>query len=487
MSMLPRATILILLITVAYLSLSALVRQFPQNFSNFRQIIGSALPGQEAATTSSSRWPKVVAQFHSDEDIPGGCRNFATYTDCVNSFLNNPVAGIDGIMLSPRKPDSELKALIDKGHSLGLAVGMWAECGRDYTCGMNEIKRDATLGADFVEEDEMAGRGMTAKMFNNYTNAGKGINPNIIIGITEPSSSTVDIFIGAGGKPDFIAGESYGSGSGLSYYTTKASSLGIRSAFWLDGSGVGGNTLYQSCTVYKTSASVWYFNAAGYFNQILPALSSCYGQTTTSTTTSTSTSTSTSTTSTTTTTTIPTTTSSTTSTSTTSSTTTSTISTTTTTKSTTTTSSTTTTLPTTTTSSTSSTTSPTTTTTLPECKCSWLVCNQNCGDKSGNICLIDSNCFGATTSTTTTSTSTTSTSTTLPTTTTTSTTSTTKPSTTSVTTTTQPSSATSTSTTSIPTQTTTTTTITSPAQPCRTYDISCWIGYFFLRIFGLMK
>jgi hypothetical protein len=34
---------------------------------------------------------------------------------------------------------------------------------------------------------------------------------------------------------------------------------------------------------------------------------------------------------------------------------------------------------------------------------------------------------------------------------------------------------------------TTTTTITPPAQPCKTYDIPCWIGYFILRIFGLMK
>jgi hypothetical protein len=34
---------------------------------------------------------------------------------------------------------------------------------------------------------------------------------------------------------------------------------------------------------------------------------------------------------------------------------------------------------------------------------------------------------------------------------------------------------------------TTTTTITQSAQPCSTYDIACWIRYFFLRIFGLMK
>jgi len=31
------------------------------------------------------------------------------------------------------------------------------------------------------------------------------------------------------------------------------------------------------------------------------------------------------------------------------------------------------------------------------------------------------------------------------------------------------------------------TTISTPAQPCRTYDIPCWIGYFILRIFGLAK
>lgn len=128
----------------------------------------------------------------------------------------------------------------------------------------------------------------------------------------------------------------------------------------------------------------------------------------------------------------------------------------------------------TTTTSSTTTTTTTTTTTLPECKCSWFVCNQNCGDKSGNICLIDSNCFIATTSTTTTSTSTTSTSTTLPTTTTTSATSTSTTASTSTTT-------------STPAQTTTTTTTTPPAQPCRTYDIPCWIGYFILRIFGLTK
>ena len=50
------------------------------------------------------------------------------------------------------------------------------------------------------------------------------------------------------------------------------------------------------------------------------------------------------------------------------------------------------------TSSTSSTT--TTTTTIPECKCSWFVCNQYCGDNSGNICLFDSNCLETTTTTT---------------------------------------------------------------------------------------
>ena len=46
---------------------------------------------------------------------------------------------------------------------------------------------------------------------------------------------------------------------------------------------------------------------------------------------------------------------------------------------------------------------------------------------------------------------------------------------------------TSTTTSSTITTKSTTTTITPPAQPCRTYDIPCWIGYFILRIFGLAK
>ena len=50
------------------------------------------------------------------------------------------------------------------------------------------------------------------------------------------------------------------------------------------------------------------------------------------------------------------------------------------------------------------TTTKTTTTTIPECKCSWFTCNQNCGSKSGNYCLFDSNCFATTTSITTSST-----------------------------------------------------------------------------------
>jgi hypothetical protein len=106
--------------------------------------------------------------------------------------------------------------------------------------------------------------------------------------------------------------------------------------------------------------------------------------------------------------------------------------------------------------STTSSTASSTTTTVPECKCSWFVCNQNCGSKSGNYCLLDSNCLETTTSTTPISTTTTTVSS-------------------SSTTTTSSSS------------TTTTTATTPPAQPCGTYDIPCWIGYFFLRIFGLAK
>jgi hypothetical protein len=119
---------------------------------------------------------------------------------------------------------------------------------------------------------------------------------------------------------------------------------------------------------------------------------------------------------------------------------------------------------TTTTSTSIPTTSSTTTTTLQECKCSWFVCNQNCGSKSGNYCILDSSCLETTISSTTTI---------------------------SVTSTTTPQTSSTTSnqitTTSTPTPKTTTTTITPPAQPCGTYDIPCWIGYFFLRIFGLMK
>jgi len=61
-----------------------------------------------------------------------------------------------------------------------------------------------------------------------------------------------------------------------------------------------------------------------------------------------------------------------------------------------------------TTSTTTSSTTSTTITNLPECKCSWFVCNQNCGSKSGNYCLFDNNCL-ETTTTSTTSTSTTTT------------------------------------------------------------------------------
>jgi hypothetical protein len=109
--------------------------------------------------------------------------------------------------------------------------------------------------------------------------------------------------------------------------------------------------------------------------------------------------------------------------------------------------------------STTSSTISTTTTTVPECKCSWFVCNQYCGDKSGNYCLLDSNCLGTTTTSSTTSPATSSN---------TSTTST-SPTTTTV------------------SSSSTTTAIVQPAQPCSTYDIPCWIGYFFLRIFGLAK
>jgi len=96
-----------------------------------------------------------------------------------------------------------------------------------------------------------------------------------------------------------------------------------------------------------------------------------------------------------------------------------------------------------------------------------------------------------TSSTTTTpqTTSSTTTTTTIPVASTTTITSTTTTSTTLITTTTIPSSTTTTpqTTSSTTTKSTTTTTITPPVQPCRTYDIPCWIGYFFLRIFGLAK
>jgi len=52
----------------------------------------------------------------------------------------------------------------------------------------------------------------------------------------------------------------------------------------------------------------------------------------------------------------------------------------------------------------------TTTTATPECRCSWFVCNQYCGSKSGNYCLFESNCLEATTSTSTSSTTTSTTS-----------------------------------------------------------------------------
>jgi len=224
-------------------------------------------------------WPKVVAQFHSDEDIAGGCKKFDTYSKCVNSFLDKPIVGIDGIILSPRPVDTELKVLVNKAHSLGIAVGMWAEQGENSANGMNEVKRAANLGVDFIEEDErIMCCGMTATQFNSYRVAARQINPSILIGIAEPYTNQIANFLNSGGQPDFISGEWYISPGAetFQWYVNTAQTRGIKVAYWLDASGVGGYNLDQSCTIYKTASSVWYFNAAGYVSQIMPSLSSCY-------------------------------------------------------------------------------------------------------------------------------------------------------------------------------------------------------------------
>ena len=226
-----------------------------------------------------AKWPNVVAQFHSDEDIAGGCKKFDTYSKCVNSFLDKPVAGIDGIILSPRPADTELKTLVDKAHSLGITVGMWAEQGENSANGMNEVKRAANLGVDFIEEDErIMCCGMTATLFNSYRTAARQINKNILIGIAEPYTNQIANFLNSGGQPDFISGEWYISPGAATFqwYVSTAQTRGIKVAYWLDGSGVGGNDIDQSCTVYKAGSSVWYFNAAGYVNQIMSSLASCY-------------------------------------------------------------------------------------------------------------------------------------------------------------------------------------------------------------------
>jgi hypothetical protein len=105
------------------------------------------------------------------------------------------------------------------------------------------------------------------------------------------------------------------------------------------------------------------------------------------------------------------------------------------------------------------TTSISTSTTTPECKCSWFVCNQNCGNKAGSICILDNNCIETTTSTTTSSSTTTlTTSTTIP----------------SITTTTTPT--TSSSTSSQTTTTTSASTITTTSSTTTTTTLTPWIN-----------
>jgi hypothetical protein len=145
---------------------------------------------------------------------------------------------------------------------------------------MNEVKREANLGIDFIEEDErILCCGMTPSQFNSYKTAAKQINPNIFIGIAEPYQSAISNFLNGGGQPDFISGEWYISPgtNTFQWYVNTAQQKGIKVAYWLDGS-----TLDQSCTVYNTVSSVWYFNAAGYTNQIKSSLSSCYASSTSS-------------------------------------------------------------------------------------------------------------------------------------------------------------------------------------------------------------
>jgi hypothetical protein len=220
-----------------------------------------------SAAAYGAALPKGTLQFHSNDDIAGGCRGI-TYTECVERFLRAPVPGVDSIMLSDRRPDSELKALIEEAHALGLSVGSgvasWTP--EEQT---RDAQRLARLGFDWLEADELFIRGMTtARDFNSMSAAAKKEKPDILIGITETPTSALGKALAEGARPDFIVNEVYADTPGeIGEAAALSRQYGIPAGTWLDDSGVGGHSLKYACDALKSGLSLFYFNAGGYFDK----------------------------------------------------------------------------------------------------------------------------------------------------------------------------------------------------------------------------